>query len=58
MDLDDLSCEVCKRQFTQEGELIPRLLADVGVTYCTACLQSLLNDNLGKDAFFCEDEPE
>ena len=35
-------CPLCQRQFTNEGELIPRLLPETGHTFCTKCLNEEL----------------
>jgi hypothetical protein len=34
------------------------MLPEVGLTYCTSCLQELLNMHEGKESFTCDEEPE
>ena len=43
MHFEELTCPICQRQFSDEGELIPRLLPESGHTYCTKCLNDLLS---------------
>jgi hypothetical protein len=49
---------VCERFYAKTGDLIPRLLPENGYTYCTACLQEMLNQNQGKAEFFCPEDDE
>ena len=42
-DYDELQCQICKRMYSPNGDLIPRLIPENGYTYCTKCLQNMLN---------------
>ena len=45
--------------YSPSGDFIPRLLPENGLTFCTACLRVvILEDNDGKDYFFCPEDPE
>ena len=41
---EELMCPTCGRQFSNTGDLVPRLLPESGHTFCTKCL----NDELKK----------
>ena len=58
MDLEELQCNQCLRMYAPQGEFVPRLLPENGYTYCTACLQNMLNLSKGMDTFFCPDDRE
>ena len=40
--LEELTCGICKRVYSKEPDLIPRLLPETGVTFCNKCLNELL----------------
>ena len=42
---EELMCTLCKRQYANEGDLVPRLIPETGHTFCTKCL----NIELQKD---------
>lgn len=44
--------------YAATGDFIPRLLPENGETYCTACLQDMLNACVGQETFFCPDDNE
>ena len=58
MDPEELQCDLCNRFYANNGDLVPRLIPENGLTYCTGCLQKLLDENKGKDTFFCPEDPE
>lgn len=58
MDLEDIQCGQCSRMFASTGDLIPRLIPENGYTYCTSCLQDMLNISKGQPEFFCPDDSE
>lgn len=58
MDTEELQCGLCSRMYSPNGEFIPRLIPENGYTYCTACLQSMLDKTAGQPTFFCPDDPE
>ena len=47
MDIEELMCSQCQRMYANSGEVIPRLIPESGYTYCTACLQTMLNQSAG-----------
>lgn len=58
MDPEELQCAVCNRFYANQGELVPRLLPENGFTFCTACLQNMLDQNADKDTFVCPDDED
>lgn len=54
MQFEELSCGTCSRQYANTGDLIPRLLPECGHTFCTSCLNNLLNSGTGD--FFCPED--
>lgn len=42
MDIEELMCGVCNRIYANQDDLIPRLLPECGHTFCTKCLNELL----------------
>jgi len=40
------------------GDVIPRLIPENGLTYCSSCLQDIISKNAGKDTFFCPEDNE
>lgn len=57
MDLEDLQCAICRRLYSGQGDDIPRLMPENGLTYCTACVNDLIKNSEGQETFFCpEDE--
>ena len=47
MDFEDVSCAICKRLYEASGDLVPRLIPENGLTYCTACLQNMIDESTG-----------
>ena len=58
MDIDDLQCGLCTRSYSPTGDTIPRLLPENGYTYCTACLQDMIDQAENEDYFVCPDDEE
>ena len=58
MDLEDVSCGECNRIFMATGDQIPRLIPENGLTYCTKCLQCMLDEAAGQPTFSCPEDPE
>lgn len=50
---EELTCPLCQQQYSNVGDLIPRLLPECGHTFCTACLNQLLEQTQGE--FYCPD---
>jgi uncharacterized protein YbaR (Trm112 family) len=42
MDIEELTCPICNEVYSSVGDLIPRLLPESGCTFCTKCLNELL----------------
>ena len=42
MDIEELMCNICRKVYSSEPDLIPRLLPECGHTFCTKCLNELL----------------
>ena len=55
MHFEELTCGICQRQYSNEGDLIPRLLPECGHTYCTKCLNELLAKD-PEQPFFCPED--
>lgn len=58
MDLEDVSCGECDRIFAATGDQVPRLIPENGLTYCTKCLQEMLDACAGQETFTCPEDPE
>lgn len=52
---EELTCGICQQQYSNYGSLIPRLLPECGHTFCTACLNNLLESSTG-DCYCPEDK--
>jgi len=54
MQFEELMCGLCQRQYSNVGDLVPRLLPECGHTYCTQCLNDLLSQSEGE--FYCPED--
>ena len=58
MDLEDVSCPECERIFAITGDQVPRLIPENGLSYCTKCIQGMIDKSAGMETFFCPEDPE
>ena len=58
MDFEELQCGICCRQYANQPDLLPRLMLEVGVSYCNSCLQTILDKHAGQEVFYIDEEPE
>lgn len=58
MDLEDLQCAICRRIYGDKGDDIPRLMPENGLTYCTFCVNDMIQKSEGQDSFFCPEDEE
>ena len=53
---EELSCSLCKNEFSETGDSIPRLLPECGCSFCTACLRKALAECTDRPSFFCPED--
>ena len=58
MDIEDVVCKLCNQIFSNEADMIPRLIPENGMTYCTGCLQIMLDSFKDQTEFICEDDED
>ncbi|CAP32215.2 Protein CBG13399 [Caenorhabditis briggsae] len=44
-------CQICEREFTEDDDLIPRILSECGHTLCTECIRKIAGTN--KNTIHC-----
>ena len=47
MDLEGLQCAICRRLYSAAGDDVPRYMPEVGLSYCTACVNNLIKGSEG-----------
>ena len=58
MELEDVQCALCKRIYGATGDEVPRLIPENGLTYCTACVQQMIDDSTGQETFLTPEDDE
>lgn len=55
MEYDELACTLCSSHFDLD-ELLPRMIPQCGHTFCSKCLQNILDTNLPGEDFICPED--